>query len=139
MSTHTLGALAVAALLALPAPGAAQLPLPPVGATRLLATTRPTFVDPPPARRLSPMRAAIYSAIVPGAGQVYAREPRRGLVLGAIWAGGLALAFNDHSDYGHVGGLISLGTVVYAVMDAPAAVRRTEAREAARRAKPITN
>jgi hypothetical protein len=138
MSTHTLGALAVAALLALSAPARAQLPLPPVGAARL-TTAPPTFVDPPPARRLNPMRAAIYSAIVPGAGQVYAREPRRGLVFGAIWAGGLALAFNDHSDVGHVGALVSLGTVVYAVMDAPAAVRRTEAREAARRAKAVTN
>lgn len=121
------------------ASGTAQAPVRrPVGAT-LHAATRATVLVATESRQDSvaphhhPYVAAALSAVVPGAGQIYAGEPGRGVTFLAIAGGSLALAWNVHRDIGNVGAIVSMGTYLYAIVDAPQSVRRVAQRAARRK------
>jgi hypothetical protein len=139
IARRTLTTLSAAALLAAPARAAlAQRPVPAPVAARTHARpldVRATAGDSTWHR--SPLAAALMSAAVPGLGHAYAGEPGRGVLLCAIWGGSLAYAFGHDTQLGGLSAVVALGTVVYAVIDAPAAVHRGEHRHAARRARGV--
>ena len=71
--------------------------------------------------------------VLPGAGHVYARDTRRGLLLGGLWVTSGALAFNGTNvDAERIAAVACIGTWIYAVADARPALRRAKARETAR-------
>ena len=75
--------------------------------------------------------AAGLAYLFPGAGHFYAGEPRRaGLVLALVGAGGFVLMSDESAsgDLGVAGAMLSLGTYVVSIVDAPRAARRTNRR-----------
>ena len=66
-----------------------------------------------------------FLGVVPGLGHAYAGEPKRGLVVAAVWFGAGLMAFNSSNKVvTGTGGVLLLGSQVFSVADAALAAER---------------
>jgi len=124
--------------------GAAQ----PVQAEQMLAGARSSglsleWSEPVPSAggvdttlRKSPARALLFSLVIPGLGQHYNGEHRKGLIqeacfVGGVFAlaGGIAAGWDDPSEAGAAvlvvtGVILTAGSYVWSVLDAPASANK---------------
>jgi len=115
-------------------PSADQTATPTPGIAVPLKALSPTPTPQPGLKAKSPAQAAIFSAILPGSGQVYNEDPLRGLVLAGLFGVGLWQTLDNFSlhpespgssvmvvkdeDLGSIIGLGTLAVYGYGIQDA---------------------